>query len=404
MVGEKRKLTVSELVAEVLPCIEEKGYSEVYLKGFRSDFKKLLTYCTEHDENYFTAELGQQFLHDRYGIAPGTYELRCSRQIRAMDLLSDYQHFGTVMLKRRLNRQFPVQFQNSVEQYLHRLKNNGRRDNTIISHKKSLYKLTDFLDSCGVSAVEQIRLDHIDRYINVILCNYSKTIVQLHLGITRTFLKYLYDSGQIGMDLSSQMLYVKYTKSTAHLPSTFTKEQIHAILATVDRESPQGKRDYAVLLLAAKLGMRTSDIRNLKPGNIDWERHTISFVQTKTREPLTLPLPTDVGWAIIDYLRNGRPKSDAPEIFLRCVAPYISLNNFDNILVKHMRKAGIPLNTTRHHGLHTLRHSLATHMLDEGIPITSIQSVLGHVSGETTKQYIGVSVRQLRDCSLEVTD
>ena len=170
------------------------------------------------------------------------------------------------------------------------------------------------------------------------------------------------------------------------------------------RATEQGKRDYAVLMLAIKLGMRTSDIRNLRPSNIDWNRHMISFTQVKTGEPLTLPLPLDVGWAVIDYLKNGRPVSDTPEIFLRAVAPYESLQNFDNILIKHMRKAEIPLDSIKHHGLHTLRHSLATHMLDEDIPITSIQSVLGHVDADSTQKYIGVDVRQLRSCALEVTD
>ena len=130
----------------------------------------------------------------------------------------------------------------------------------------------------------------------------------------------------------------------------------------------------------------------------------MSFTQVKTGEPLSLPLPMDVGWAVIDYLRNGRPVSETPEIFLRAVAPYEPLQNFDNILINHMRKAGIPLDSLKHHGLHSLHHSLATHMLDEEIPITSIQGVLGHVNAESTEKYIGVNVRQLRSCALEVTD
>lgn len=129
----------------------------------------------------------------------------------------------------------------------------------------------------------------------------------------------------------------------------------------------------------------------------------MSFTQVKTGEPITLPLPTDVGWAVIDYLKNGRPVSDAPEIFLRAVAPYVSLQNFDNILLSICEKQG-SFGFIKHHGLHSLRHSLATHMLDEGIPITSIQGVLGHINADSTQKYIGVNVRQLRSCALEVTD
>ena len=225
-----------------------------------------------------------------------------------------------------------------------------------------------------------------------------------YYGILKKFLQHLAHIGKTNEDFSLKLVPVKRTAASARIPSTLTLEQIEKILSSVDRDSPQGKRDYAVLLLAVKLGIRTCDIRNLRPSNIDWEQHMISFVQIKTGEPLSLPLPVDVGWAIIDYLKNGRPVSDAPEIFLRAVAPYESLQNFDNILIKHMRKADIPLDSVKHHGLHSLRHSLATHMLDENIPITSIQGVLGQVNAESTQKYIGVNVRQLRSCALEVTD
>ena len=115
------------------------------------------------------------------------------------------------------------------------------------------------------------------------------------------------------------------TRQPAHLPSTLTSSQIESVLACVDRESPMGKRDYAVLLLAAKLGLRVSDIRSLRPRDIDWEKHELRITQGKTGEPLVLPLPADVGWAIIDYMKNARSVSDAPEIFLLAVAPYVSL-------------------------------------------------------------------------------
>lgn len=403
MTEEKRR-TVAELVEEVLPCIIAKQYSESYVKGFRQTYNRLLTYCNEHNEEYFSSELGQRFLLERYGVQPGTIERRCSRQHRAMDLLADYQHFGTVMLRRRLNRTFPDSFYLVSEAYLKQLEGNGRRKNTILSHRKVLLRFTDFLDSIGTPGYQHLTLDNVNQYIKVVLCNYSNYVTMAYYGILRQFLQYLYQTGNTAEDLSLKLVPVKRSATSARIPSTLTEEQIKRLLASVDRESPQGKRDYAVLLIAVKLGIRTSDIRNLRPSNIDWDQHMVSFTQVKTGEPLSLPLPIDVGWAIIDYLKNGRPVSEAPEIFLRAVAPYESLQNFDNILIKHMQKAGIPLDTVKHHGLHTLRHSLATHMLDEDISITSIQGVLGHVNAETTQKYIGVNVRQLRECALEVTD
>lgn len=403
MDGEKH-LTVVELVDSVMPCIKAKQYSESYIKGFRQIFDRLLSYCKEHGEAYFSTELAQQFLLDCYDVQLGMVERRCSRMHRAMDLLSDYQHFGTVMIRRRLNRSFPTGLHNASEGYLKQMELRGRRKNTVRSHKKVILRFADFLDSIGIDGYEFLTPDAVNQFIKVVLCNYSNSVAMEYYGILRRFLQYLSQSGNTKEDLSLKLVPIKRSSTTARVPTTLTLEQIENILSSVDRESPQGKRDYAVLMIATKLGIRTCDIRNLRPSNFDWDQHMVSFTQIKTGEPLSLPLPIDVGWAVIDYLKNGRPVSNAPEIFLRAVAPYESLQNFDNILIKHMRRAGIPLDSLKHHGLHALRHSLATHMLDEEIPITSIQGVLGQVNAESTQKYIGVNVRQLRSCALEVTD
>lgn len=404
IVDDGNRLTVYELVERVIPCIIAKHYSENYIQGFRSTFRNLLAYCNKNEKKYFTAELAQQFMLDCYGVQPGTVERRCSRVHRAMDLLSDYQHFNAVMLRRRLNREFPAGLQEGAVNYLQKLSLHGRRENTLRSHRNVLLRFTDYLFSVGVTDYKLLSADIVNRYVKVVSCNYSNSVVRLHYSILLRFFQYLAHSGYKETDLSLKMMPIVKVSASARIPTTLDLSQIESILASVDRESPQGKRDYAVLMIAVKLGIRTSDIRNLRPANFNWEQHLVSFTQVKTGEPITLPLPTDVGWAVIDYLKNGRPVSDAPEIFLRAVAPYVSLQNFDNILIKHMRKAGIPLDSIKHHGLHSLRHSLATHMLDEGIPITSIQGVLGHINADSTQKYIGVNVRQLRSCALEVAD
>lgn len=367
IVDDGNRLTVYELVERVIPCIIAKHYSENYIQGFRSTFRNLLAYCNKNEKKYFTAELAQQFMLDCYGVQPGTVERRCSRVHRAMDLLSDYQHFNAVMLRRRLNREFPAGLQEGAVNYLQKLSLHGRRENTLRSHRNVLLRFTDYLFSVGVTDYKLLSADIVNRYVKVVSCNYSNSVVRLHYSILLRFFQYLAHSGYKETDLSLKMMPIVKVSTSARIPTTLDLSQIESILASVDRESPQGKRDYAVLMIAVKLGIRTSDIRNLRPANFNWEQHLVSFTQVKTGEPITLPLPTDVGWAVIDYLKNGRPVSDAPEIFLRAVAPYVSLQNFDNILIKHMRKAGIPLDSIKHHGLHSLRHSLATHMIAKQI-------------------------------------
>lgn len=337
---DKKTMTVAELTEAVIPFIENKNYSKAYIDGLRRVFKCLNQYCIENETSTFTTEFGQQFLNDCYKIEPGSVSRQFSRAHRAIDMLSDFQLFGAVMIRRRLERVFPTQFTQQAEAYLIQMEKDYARPNTVLSHKKSLYKFTDFLDSVGVGAISDLIIENANGYVKAVLCNYGKSVARLHFGIMRKFLKFLYETGALKEDLSIKLVSVKFGSAPSHLPSTFSSEEIKRILDSVNRESPAGKRDYAVLMLATKLGLRTSDIRNLKPENIDWTNHVIRITQVKTGEPLILPLIEDVGWALIDYIKNGRPVSDEPEIFLRAAAPYISLQNFDNILVKYMRLGG----------------------------------------------------------------
>lgn len=355
MSTDTKSMTIFELTEAIIPYMQRKQYSESYIKGFRQIYGRLNEYCMEKNSKQFTTELGQQFLYECYGIEPGTVIRKFSRHHRAMDMLADFQQFGTVMLKRRLNRSFPEQFADDAENYLAHMEVDYAQPNTVISHKKSLFKFADFLDSIGVTSFKTMTLENANTYVKVVLCNYSKKVAALHMGIMRRFLCYLYDTKVIDDDVAAKLITIKFSQQHSHLPDTLSEEDIEKILSCVDRESPMGKRDYAILMLAAKLGLRCSDIRNLKPIDIDWVKHEIRITQVKTKEPLILPLPDDVGWALIDYLKNARPISDTPEIFLMVIAPYTQLQNLDNVLIRYMRLAGISYADLHHHGLHTLR-------------------------------------------------
>ena len=402
LLKDTQSMTVRELTEAVIPHMISRQYSQSYVDGFKLIFKRFNAYCDERSITEFSTEVGQQFLRDCYGIQPGTTNKKFSRVHRAMDMLADFKLFGVVMTRRRENRCFPDSLARQAEEYLSRMEKNYAQPGTVSSHRHVLYSLTDFLVETGIESYGQLDIDVINSYIKLVICDFSNASSMTYVSVVRKFLKFLYESNIIAEDLAAKMMTVKRSYEPAHLPPTLSEEQIEKVLSSVDRESPMGKRDYAILLLAARLGLRASDIRSLKPGDIDWDQHEIRITQVKTREPLVLPLPSDVGWAIIDYMQNSRPVSETPEIFLRMVAPYIPLQNLDNVLIRYMRIAEIPYERLPHHGLHLLRHSLATHMLEEEIPITTIQGVLGHLDIRTTKKYIGIDVRQLKECALEV--
>lgn len=173
----------------------------------------------------------------------------------------------------------------------------------------------------------------------------------------------------------------------------------------VDRNTKAGKRNYAVFLLAAKLGLRASDIRGLTLDNIDWEQSRLNLTQRKTRRPLSLPLPKIVGEAIIDYLMNARMESSYREVFLQCYAPFkpISYGRNFNHEVRHYRRVA-QLPEMPGMGLHSLRHTLATNMLDRGVPVQNIAAVLGHSDLDSIATYLRISVPSLRQAALEPDD
>jgi integrase len=225
----------------------------------------------------------------------------------------------------------------------------------------------------------------------------------LIISILRSFLRHLHRCGVLGDDVAATLPKVPGYK-LAKIPSVWSAEEVETLLAQVDRGSPQGKRDYAILLLAARLGMRVGDIVRLRLEHLHWDERRIELIQSKTGRPLVLPLTEEVGWALIDYLRHRPLFTVYREVFLWCKPPFCPFghaNNLQYIITKHRRQAGIMVPPRRSGGLHTLRHSLATRLLKVGTPLTTIGDILGHASSESTRIYTKVDLPQLQTCALD---
>ena len=193
----------------------------------------------------------------------------------------------------------------------------------------------------------------------------------------------------------------------ATIPSVWDPELVVRLLKVVDRTSPVGKRDYAILLLACRLGLRLGDIRTLKLDDLNWEAATIEITQSKTEAPLCLPLTEEVGKALIDYLKSGRPQTAHREVFLRVKPPFTPFaeNTHLHYLVDRWRElAGIRFRTKQRHGLHSLRHTLATKLLREETPFHVISEILGHATTASTMIYAKADVESLRVAALDTEE
>jgi integrase/recombinase XerD len=187
-----------------------------------------------------------------------------------------------------------------------------------------------------------------------------------------------------------------------NLPDVLGQAEQDRILGAVDRSTPLGRRDYAVLLLAARYGLRPCDIRQLTLDDIHWRDGRIDLQQLKTGRQLVLPLLPDVADALSEYLRDGRPASKSRIIFLRYCAPFepfAAENNLASIMRDALQRAGLAERKGRR-GLYLFRHTLATRLLAAGHPLKAIADVLGHQSTLTTYGYIRVEVGGLRTVAI----
>ena len=235
------------------------------------------------------------------------------------------------------------------------------------------------------------------------LAGYQFKTVEQKLCAVRSFLRFASDDGLVDAGCLVAVPAVPSTKR-ARIPSVWDPGQVARIVAAIDRDNPCGKRDYAIILLITRLGLRGVDVRRLEFADFDWAGNRLLLMQAKTSHPVQLPLLKEVGWAVIDYIRHGRPDSDCPQVFVRHLAPFGPFSDQDHlhqILVKHARVAHVRVSDERRHGMHSLRHTLATRLMEGGTPVEQIADILGHQSVRSTGVYLKTSLGLLSKCALD---
>ncbi len=231
-----------------------------------------------------------------------------------------------------------------VTAYVQACQDRGYSRVTQEHYRKGSEKFLSFLESKGLSTCAQITAQHCAAYLETWL-GYQPKTVELQLCALRSFLRYLHATGQHDRDLTRTLPSVRVSRQ-ARIPSAWTVDQVRQVLEVIDRGNPAVKRDYAMILLVARLGLRTMDVKHLKLQHLHWANHRIDMVTSKTGQRLSLPLLPDVGWAIIDYLKNGRPQADSPYVFLRHLAPLEPFTDDDHlhqVLEKYRLMAHVPL-------------------------------------------------------------
>ncbi len=382
-------------------------YTEATIMQYRRIWRRIATFFEHEGVDHFTEEAGMHFLDEQFNF----YELEKAGKLtqslinvfRIVRMLGDFQQHGSIL--RRYYKQKELlqtnQFKQLLQGYQKYCQQKEYAKVTQNHYRKIGEKFLSFLESQGIRQSTDIIARHTSDYINTLM-GYSYKTVELQLCGLRSFLRYLYDNGLHPEELSQSIPAIKARKQN-RIPSVWTQENVTKLLEAIDRGNPAGKRDYAIILMVTRLGLRTIDIKHLKLSDLKWRDNRIELIQSKTASPLNLPLLPDVGWAIIDYLKNGRPKVDSPYVFLRHLAPLVPFSDEDRlhqIVVKYMRLAKIPISPHKKKGMHSLRHTLASRLLAENTPLPIISDILGHVSTDSTAVYLKVDVNRLRECAL----
>jgi site-specific recombinase XerD len=321
-----------------------------------------------------------------------------------MRVLGDYQLHGTILRRRTTKARYArtPQFEEALNAYY---KECMRRNYSQQGMRTRVYRtklFIDYLDDHSITSLSLLTVHHLSDYIKTVAGYHQKSISAI-LTTLRSFLSFLYLKGYHDRDLSGDVPKLKLPRHPK-IPSTLKSEDVKLLLESVDRGNPTGKRDYAILLIVARLGIRIQDVKEIRLSNLNWVTRTIEIVQHKTKRRISYPILDDIGWAIIDYLKNGRPKTESPHLFIRHNAPFETFGAYGNlyyIIAKYTRLAGINLRTGASRGMHSLRHTLAGVLLEQGTPLPVISEILGHMSALSTSVYLKIDIDGLRRCALD---
>lgn len=229
------------------------------------------------------------------------------------------------------------------------------------------------------------------------LCNKRRD-----LSLLRNFLRYLNTFNYLNIDYSYLVPSMKRIPKS--MPTIWTEDELNQFLNTakqISLESDVYKRDYVMFLIAIRLGLRISDIKNLKFDNIDWINKEINIIQVKTKVSLKLPLLDDIGWALIDYIKNSRPSSELRNIFIDHNDSSLPVKRMTLTITKICDIGNIDITSKRKKGIHSFRFSLATQMLNKQIPLDIISSSLGHSTINSTNHYLSLDSKSLVKCCME---
>jgi integrase len=397
---------VCELVSALDADLVRLGYKPSTMKWYRGYWRRLERYFASRGMREFSLDVAMAWVDEACGgffekEQAGTLKQTDVYVFRVAAMLDDFAVHGSVL--RRYSRtvcKLSAAQADVLTGFGAWLRESGCAVSTVRAYGTVAGEFLAFIGARG--GLGGLDGAVIGEFVAT-LAGYQAKTVEHKLCAVRSLLRFAAAGGLTDRGVLETVPAVRSSRQ-ARVPSVWDPGDVAKVLEAIDRANPSGKRDYAIVLLICRLGLRAVDVKRLRFADLDWPGNRVSVVQAKTGRRVDLPLLKDVGWAIIDYVRDGRPASDSPQVFLRHTAPIGPFSDQDHlhqILVKHARVARVSVGEQRRRGMHSLRHTLATRLMEDGTAVEQIADILGHQSVESTGVYLKSSLGLLARCALD---
>jgi integrase/recombinase XerD len=404
---------VGAAAAVVVAALSEAGRSEGTIRRYQAVLDRFAAFLAGRGLNSASDQACVDFIARQTGTRLGALrEPVADRDVNAVRrpvvLMADALAGRTVVIDRPVipaKDGCPARFRPLRDDYVASCRARGNAEATLVAKGKAASRFLGYLDETGTDlAVLGVR--DVSGFLLRQRGLRRKTVAGLRSSLA-DFLAFLAAGGRAPQGLAGRLPPHRHLRHESE-PHLWTAGEIRRLLAVIDRQSATGKRDYAMILMTARLGLRVSDLRHLELGDLDWRAKTLTIIQHKTGRPLSLPLLDDVGWAVIDYVRHGRPDTGCAKVFIKHRHPFGAFGGCSSVasrLPRYAARARIEFPPGQACGMHSLRGALAVAMIGNGAPMPVVSAVLGHASTDTTQAYyLRFDTERLRCCALDVED
>ncbi len=405
---------VGAAVGHVLAVLGDAGRGEHTLRRQRVVLERFAAFLAGRGLEAASEEVCVEFVENQTGVRLASLrESVKDRDVQAIRrpvvLMADALAGRVIEVDRSViavKDHCPIRFAPLRDDYIASCRRRGNAEATLVTKDKAVSRFLGSLEEVGVVDLALLGVRDVSGFV-LRQGRMRRKTVAIMRSCVADFLAFLADTGRGPCGLADRLPPQRHVRHESE-PHLWTAEEIRRVLGAIDRRSASGKRDYAMILMTARLGLRISDLRQVELGDLDWRAKTITIVVHKTGRPLSLPLLDDVGWAVIDYIGGGRPDTACPKLFVKHRHPFDAFGSASSVgsrLSQHAARAGITFPAGQLGGMHSLRGALAVAMIANGTSMPVISAVLGHASSDTTQAYyLRFDVERLRHCARDVED